>query len=267
LEDLSYTALLLTLPEEETLAEQLEVIDVDGIHRVREISRRQLAGELADDFLNCYHRHNRPGEGKQTDAGAIGRRRLKNVCLDYLATIPSEECQHLVQAQFEEATNMSDQLAALRALVHHHHPGKSQCLARFYHQWRNEALVVDKWFALQASDPSPGALERIKALLSHEDFDLGNPNRVRSLLGAFSRQNPIHFHAHDGSGYQLLGDYLIKLDRLNPQIAARLAQPLTCWRRYDPRRQARMREQLEKIRQTPELSRDLFEIVDKALHS
>ncbi len=265
LTDLSYTALLLTLPEEDALAETMEVIDVDGIHKVREGTRKTLAAELQPRFLSCYRLHHHPDEADDTSAQAIGHRRLKNVCLDYLAALGQEDIQQLALNQFNQAINMTDQLAALRAIVHHGYPARSQCLEHFYQQWRKEPLVLDKWFAIQATDPSPGALARISQLLSHPDFELTNPNRVRSVLGAFSRQNPVHFHNRDGSGYRLLADHLLQLDHINPQIAARLAQPLTNWRRYDSRRQALMRQQLQRIRQAPELSRDLFEIVDKAL--
>ncbi len=267
LPDLSFTALLLILPEEDTLAEALEVIDVEGIHRVREITRRKLALALEGRFLACYQTHHRPDEAHTTDARAIGRRRIKNVCLNYLATLDHDACRQIALEQFIRAGNMTDQLAALKAIVHHDHPAKSRCLEDFYRQWRQEPLVLNKWFAIQASDPSPDALARVGQLLAHPDFQLTNPNRVRSVLGAFSRQNPLHFHHRSGSGYRLLADYLLRLDRINPQIAARLAHPLTNWRRYDSRRQDLMRRQLERIHQAPELSRDLFEIVDKALHS
>ncbi len=265
--DLSFTALLLILPDEDALAEALEVIDVEGIHRIREITRRKLALALEGRFLACYRTHHRLDEAHATDAQAIGRRRLKNVCLNYLATLDHDTCRQIALEQFIRAGNMTDQLAALKAIVHHDHPAKSRCLEDFHRQWRQEPLVLDKWFAIQASDPSPGALARVGQLLAHPDFQLTNPNRVRSVLGTFSRQNPLHFHHRDGSGYRLLADYLLRLDRINPQIAARLAHPLANWRRYDSQRQNLMRRQLERIHQAPELSRDLFEIVDKALHS
>ncbi len=266
LPDLSYTALLLILPEEEALAEEMEVIDVDGIHRVREITRRKLAVVLADRFLACYRTHHRLDEACATHAQAIGRRQLKNICLLYLATLDHKHYRQIALDQFDQATNMTDQLAALEAIVHHDHPAKSRCLENFYRQWHQDPLVLDKWFAIQATDPSPGAIERIHRLLAHPDFELTNPNRTRSVLGAFSRQNRVYFHHRDGSGYRLLADYLLQLDRINPQIAARLAGPLTTWQRYDSQRQSHMRRQLERIQQAPELSRDLFEIVDKALH-
>lgn len=265
LEDLSYTALLLTLPEEDYLAEQMAVIDPDAIHRVREQAKRALAEALSEEFLACYFRHHRPEEAEDTSAAAIGRRRLKNTCLGYLACLGTETAQAQILEQFEQARNMTDQLAALKVIVHHDYPAHAQCLAKFYHRFQDEPLVIDKWFAIQASSPQPGALERVKALLAHPDFDLGNPNRVRAVLLAFARQNPVHFHRPDGAGYRLLTDYLLEIDRRNPQLAARLAQPLAAWRRYDPIRQQHMRSELERLLQTPALSKDLFEIASKAL--
>ncbi len=265
LEDLSYTALLLMLPEYDYLAEQMEIIDVDGIFQSRELTRQFIAQSLEKDFLACYQGHHCPEQAQRTDAHAIGQRRLKNACLSYLATLSTPAIQQLSLEQFHQARNMTDQLAALKAIVHHPHPEQTHCLEKFYRQWQEEALVIDKWFAIQASSPLPGALERVKALLAQRDFDLKNPNRVRAVLGVFSRQNPVHFHATDGSGYRLFTDYLLELDRINPQVAARLATPLASWQRYDPTRRQLMRAQLERIHQAPELSRDLFEIVDKAL--
>jgi aminopeptidase N len=262
LEDLSYTALLLTLPEEDFLAELLEVIDVDGIHRVRQAAQHALAQALSEEFSACYVRHHLPQEAYATSAAAIGRRRLKNTCLSYLGCLESARAQ--VLEQFHQARNMTDQLAALRIIVHSGYPEQSECLAKFYQQWQSEPLVLDKWFAVQASSPLPGAVDRIQKLLDHPDFDLGNPNRVRAVLGVFGRQNPVGFHARDGSGYRLLTDYLLELDRLNPQLAARLAQPLTAWQRYDPVRQHFMRAELQRLLNTP-LSRDLFEIASKTL--
>ncbi|BCX87941.1 aminopeptidase N [Methylomarinovum tepidoasis] len=264
LADRAYTALLLRLPEEDYLAEQMDVIDVDGIHRARETARRELAATLREDWLTCYHAHHRPEEWADTSTAAIGRRRLKNTCLAYLASLDDPASHDLALQQYRTARCMTDQLAALRAIVFDAHPAKAETLADFYERWRHEPLVIDKWFALQAADPSPGALERVRKLLAHPDFDLKNPNRVRAVLGVFARQNPVHFHARDGAGYQLLADWLLKLDRINPQVAARLAQPLTAWRRYDPQRVRRMQQALERLRQA-DISKDLFEIVTKAL--
>lgn len=265
LEDLAYTALLLTLPEEDYLAEQLEVIDVDGIHRVREAAKQALAQALSDEFWSCYLRHHRPEEAYATSSAAIGRRRLKNTCLEYLGCLGTDAVHAQVLSQFDQAQNMTDQLAALKVIVHTLHPEQLSCLEKFYRRWQKEPLVIDKWFALQAASPLPGALDRVKALLAHPDFDLHNPNRVRAVLGVFARQNPVHFHAPNGEGYRLLTDYLLELDRLNPQLAARLAQPLAAWQRYDSTRQQHMRAELERLIQTPTLSKDLFEIASKAL--
>ncbi|GAB4356403.1 MAG: aminopeptidase N [Methylohalobius crimeensis] len=266
-EDLSLSAQLMSLPDEDYLAEQMPVIDVDGIHQVREHARRTLAERLKDDFLAAYRDHHRPEEARDVSAGAIGRRRLKNVCLEYLACLEEDVSHDLTLNQFRQADNMTDQLTALRVIAHTSHPQQAECLEAFRYQWRDEPLVIDKWFTVQATSPLPGALARIESLLARPEFDLANPNRVRSALGAFTRRNPTHFHARDGGGYRVLAESLLELDRINPQVATRLAQPLSAWRRYDEARQARMRGQLERLYKTPGLSKDLFEIVDKALAS
>ncbi len=263
LEDLSHTALLLTLPKEDYLAEQLEVIDVDGIHRVRKAAQYALAQARRGEFSACYVRHHSPQEAYTTSSAAIGRRRLKNTCLSYLGCLDSARAQ--VLEQFHQAKNMTDQLAALRIIVHYGYPEQGECLEEFYQHWQSEPLVLDKWFAVQASSPLPGTADRIQKLLDHPDFDLRNPNRVRAVLEAFTRQNLVGFHAQDGSGYRLLADYLLELDPLNPQLAARLAQALVTWQRYDSVRQHLMRAELERLLNTPALSRDLFEIVSKSL--
>ena len=144
-------------------------------------------------------------------------------------------------------------------------PNARQALADFYARWRDDALVIDKWFALQATAQRPDALDAVSALLHHEAFTLANPNRVRSLIGAFAQGNPTGFHRADGAGYAFVADHVLALDKRNPQVASRLAQPFGRWRRYDPARQEHMRGQLERILATEGLSRDVYEIASKSL--
>ena len=160
---------------------------------------------------------------------------------------------------------MTDQMAALAVIVNNPHPAKQQCLAGFYHQWQAEALVIDKWFALQASSSMPDTFATVQALMQHPAFDLKNPNRVRSLIGAFSQSNPLHFHAANGQGYQFLADQIIALNTLNPQVASRMVGALTSWRRYDEGRQALMKAQLERIMTTEAISKDVYEVASKSL--
>ena len=263
-DDLSYFSLLLTLPSETYLAEQMTVIDVDAIHTAREFVLVSLAEQLQTQFKALYLENHREESG-QFDAGAIGRRRIKNVCLAYLGRLEQADIQQWAEQQFTAAKNMTDQIAALAVIVNSAHPAKATCLDSFYDQWQNEALVIDKWFSLQASSSNPDTFSVVQRLLQHPAFDLRNPNRVRSLIGAFSQANPLHFHAANGQGYQFLGDHIIALNTLNPQVASRMLNALTSWRRYDVGRQALMKTQLERIIATDAVSKDVYEVASKSL--
>jgi aminopeptidase N len=263
-DDLSYFSLLMTLPSELYLTEQMRVVNVEAIHHAREAVAKALAEQLRDPLESLYLRHHRDESGR-FDAGAIGRRRIKNTCLSYLARIDADWVQHWSLQQFNSAKNMTDQLAALTVIVNHPHPARQQCLDSFYRQWRHEALVIDKWFTTQAMSPMPGTYERVLDLLDHPAFDIGNPNRVRALIGAFSQSNPLHFHAADGQGYRFLADRIIELNSLNPQVASRMVGALTSWRRYDEKRQNLMKAQLERIISTEAISKDVYEVAVKSL--
>jgi aminopeptidase N len=263
-EDLSYLALLVTLPSESYLGELMAVIDVEAIHQARQQTRLALAEALREEWESLYHRHHR-NEPARFDAAAIGRRALKNVALAYLVELAEPVIDALCERQFHEARTMTDQLAALSVMVNSRHPGKADCLSAFYEQWREEALVIDKWFALQATSFMPGATAVVEKLLDHPAFDLCNPNRVRALVGAFSQANALHFHAADGGGYRFLGDRIIALDRINPQLAARLLSPFSHWRRYDESPRRLMKQQLERIIGTETISKDVYEVATKSL--
>ncbi|MDT8407558.1 MAG: aminopeptidase N [Methylococcales bacterium] len=262
--DLAYWAQLLTPPSETYLAELMPVVDVDGLHRIREARLTALAEHGQDGLLRLYQRYHQDADTAR-DAPAIGRRRLANICLQLLARLNQPEYAALATRHYQNAGNMTDQLAALTALVHHRLTGWEQALAHFQQTWRHEALVMDKWFRVQATSPQPETLATVTGLLTHADFDLGTPNRTRALLGAFSQANPSVFHSPDGQGYALLADHIMKLNRLNPQIAARLLKPLSQWQRYDASRQALMRQALSRILAEPDLSADVYEIVNKSL--
>ena len=263
-DDLSYFSLLLSLPSETYLAEQMQVVDVEAIHTAREFVLLTLAEQLQAPFKALYLENHREESGL-FDAGAIGRRRIKNTCLAYLGRLGQADSQQWSQQQFATSKNMTDQIAALAVVVNGSHPAKQQCLAGFYQQWQDEALVIDKWFALQASSPNPDTFANVQALMQHPAFDLKNPNRVRALIGAFSQANPLHFHAANGQGYQFLADQIIALNTLNPQVASRMLSALTSWRRYDPGRQALIKAQLERIMTTEAVSKDVYEVASKSL--
>jgi aminopeptidase N len=262
-DDLSYLSLLLTLPAEIYLAGQMEVIDVDAIHQAREFVQTQLATHLQSQFLSLYHiNHNNEGD---LNALAIGKRRIKNNCLNYLAKTETIENYQLITVQFEKATNMTDQIAALELMVNSQHPDKLVCLEAFYQQWKHEALVIDKWFALQASACLTDTFANVQTLSKHPAFDLKNPNRMRSLIGAFSQGNPVCYHAKNGEGYQFLANNVIALNAINPQVASRMVTALTQWKRFDKSRQQLMTKQLERIVKTEGISKDVYELVSKSL--
>jgi len=263
-QDLSYFALLLSLPTETYLAELMAVVDVVAIHTAREFVRRSLAEALQQPLQGLYLNNHRDESGK-FDAGAIGRRRIKNTCLSYLLSLDDLAIKNWAHQQFKTAKNMTDQIAALTVMVNHPHYARKQSLDDFYRQWQQEDLVIDKWFALQAASPSADTFATVQALMAHPAFDLKTPNRVRALIGAFSQANPLHFHAANGQGYQFLADQIIALNSLNPQVAARMMNALTQWRRFDVNRQVLMKAQLERIMTTEAISRDVYEVASKSL--
>ncbi|MEX2469193.1 MAG: aminopeptidase N [Pseudohongiellaceae bacterium] len=265
--DKAMVAHLLNPPTESFLIERADVADVEGIHAVREALLDHLGGEHKAAFAACYEANSSDGEFR-VDAGAMAERALKNLALYYLVRSGDAAWVERCYKQCRGATNMTDQLTALRYLVHSNAEAaaalREQALGEFYAQWRHEALVVDQWFMVQATAPLPDTLERVRELLSHPDFTLRNPNKVRSLIGAFCGQNHVGFHHRDGSGYEFLADQALALDKLNPQIAARLLTPLTRWRKFDNDRQRQMQVQLQRVKASPELSRDMFEVVEKS---
>ncbi len=263
-DDLSYFSLLLNLPAENYLAGQMTVIDVEAIHQAREFVMTGLAEQLQNQFLDLYQRYHQDESG-QFDAGAIGRRRIKNSCLAFLHKLEQPEVYRLAQEQFATAKNMTDQIAALAVIVESNSSAKADCLQSFYQQWQDEALVIDKWFALQASSSADDTFQTIQGLMQHPAFDLANPNRVRSSIGAFSQANQLHFHGANGQGYQFLADQVIALNSINPQVASRMVSALTQWKRYDENRQKLMKAELERIIDTADISKDVYEIANKSL--
>ena len=256
-------ARLLTLPDEDYLAELMPYADVDAIHIVRESVCRELA-EKFKPVLNKLFIENQEAIYK-FDSDSIAKRSIRNMCLAYLSRLNTEEARKLAVNQYYVANNMTDQMAALRALVHVECDEKAGMLKHFYETWQKDPLVIDKWFIVQATASLPGTLNQVEKLLKHEAFDITVPNRVRSLVGAFTQSNPVCFHESTGRGYRILTDVVMKLNAINPQIAARLVSPLIQWRRFDASRQRLMKAQLEHIAALPDLSRDVYEIVNRGL--
>ena len=261
--DPAFIAEALTLPGEATLAELMEVVDPEALHQARSSLARFLAGGLEADFARLY------GElatttTYQPDTVQVARRRLRNLCLGYLNELDSVDYRALARRQFDGSDNMTDQFAALSVLANASGEEGNAALAAFYERWQNEALVVDKWLAVQSSSRLPGTLARVERLTAHPAFDLKNPNKVYALIRTFGA-NHRHFHADDGAGYRFLAAQIATLDPINPQVAARLARCFDRWKRFDEEHQRHAKAALELLRQLPALSPDVFEVVDKAL--
>ncbi len=252
------------LPAEDYLGELMAVIDVDGIHAARQFTRKALAAQLEEQFRAVYDRLN-DGAAYENSASAMARRSLKNGCLSYLSELDGGD--KLAHGQFKACDNMTDSMAALAAVVYSVSPLAEELLQQFEQRWADEALVMDKWFSLQATQPGSNAAQRVEKLLDHPAFSLGNPNRVRSVVGAFAMSNPTGFHASSGAGYRWLADRVIELNRINPQVASRMAGAFNQLKRYDADRQALMTRELNRIAAIPELSGDVAEIVQKALRA
>jgi len=262
--DPALVAQTLTLPSESYLADQCDVVDVDAIHAAREHMRRALATRFAERFMAHYQRCKTTG-GYRFDAGHMARRSLKNLCLAYLMESAHPDARNTCVGQFEWADNMTDSLAALSILAQMDIPERRDALDAFYQRWKNDPLVVNKWFSIQAGSRLPDTLQQVHKLMQHPAFAITNPNNVRSVIGRFCQGNARRFHEATGEGYRFLTEQVMKLDRINPQIAARLVGAFSRWHRYDPTRQALMRGELEKLNRVEKLSKDVFEIVSKSL--
>ena len=265
--DYALRAEALTLPSETDLAEMVEYADPQAIHEVRQFLRKSIAQGLRLPLDSTYQ--NLQEQGANTDYAidpvSIGKRRLKNACLAYLGEINDPAIHEQCYQQFSQSQNMTDTLAALGILTNIDCPQREQALNDFEQSWQDNTLVMDKWFAIQATSSLPDTLDRVKDLMKHTLFSIKNPNKVRALIGAFATGNPVNFHKADGSGYQFHADRVLELDQLNPQVASRMVRALMNWRHYEAGRSGLMREQLERIKDVEGLSGDVFEIVMKAL--
>ena len=267
--DPALAAEAVSLPSESYVGDQMAIVDVDGIHAVRQQFRQTLTARLRPLWWDVYRQMQDASYVFTPEAKA--RRRLKNTALQYLmvedgaeAGGAAAEAAAACVAQFRQADNMTDRIVALGALVNSAAPEREAALQQFYDDWAGDALVIDKWFTLQALSIRPDTLEQVTALTRHPAFTLTNPNRLRSLVGAFS-MNQVRFHAASGGGYRYLADQVIAVDKLNPQTAARLVAPLGRWQRFDQSRASLMRRQLERILGVSGLSKDVYEMVSKSL--
>lgn len=264
--DKAFRADALALPGEEFLSEQRKPANPEAIHQIRKALRKRIGLGLLAEFDATY-RQNGSNAAFTPDATSAGQRALRATALAYLVASDKVEYADLAAEQYRTADNMTDQMAALSVLNHLDHPGRAEALADFEARFAKDGVVLDKWFALQAMSSRDDTLVRVKDLMSHPAFTMRNPNKVRSLVGAFAMANPRAFHAKDGSGYAFYADRLIELDDINPQVAARLCAPLGKWAKYDADRARLMKQALERVLAKPEISRDLYEIASKSIAS
>jgi aminopeptidase N len=265
--DRSFISQALTLPTEPELAilmSENAPIDPEAIHQVRQFVTRGIAETLRPDFEKVFMENQEKGP-YSLDPESVGRRSLKNLALAYLGRIDSPETSSFVSSQFKKAGNMTDEISAFSVLSFSDTKEWRTAVARFYDRWHSDVLVLDKWFSIQASAPQPGTLEQVKGLLTHPDFSIKNPNKVRSLIGTFCSGNPWNFHHPSGHGYEFLTDRILELNTLNPQVAARMSSGFNHWKRYEPIRRELMKAQLDRIMNAPNLSSNVYEIVSKAL--
>ena len=267
--DPSFKALLFALPGEDELAGEIasageRKADPDAIHAARTHVRISLAETLRAALTETYHAMATPG-AYDPCAEHAGKRALKNVALGLLTQLREDDALELAQSQYSGADNMTDRLPALTALVHVGAPGHEEALAQFYESWRDDSLVLGKWFGVQATTPLEDALDRVRLLTEHPAFEWRNPNKFRALIGAFAMGNTVNFHRKDGAGYRFLTDWLLKLDPVNPQTAAKIAGAFETWRRYDELRRDLICDQLERILGAEGLSKDVTEIVTRIL--
>lgn len=262
--DPALIAKMLSLPTENYLAAQMNNADVDAIHTAREFVKKALANNLKDEFTKIYQQYS-VSKAYKFNADDMAQRSLKNMCLSYLmATDDPMQTQYCLK-QMKQSDNMTDTIAGLVLLANKAGVEGEHALRAFYQQWQHDRLAVDKWLTVQAQSSLPDTLLRVKALMKHSAFNIKNPNNVRALIGQFSRNNPINFHAKDGAGYSFLAKQILVLNKLNPQVAARMLAAFNSWRQYDETRQGLIKQSLTEIANANGLSADVYEIVNKYL--
>jgi aminopeptidase N len=262
--DAGYLARALSLPMEKTVLERMDEMDPIAVSQARTALKRLLGQHFQAELLDAYHSNSTPGHYSPTP-GPSGKRALKNLALTYLISAQNTESIELAFKQFNHATNMTDRMAAFGALVHETQGSRtSDAITAFYENWQHDPLVIDKWFAVQASSPLAN-VEGMQGLMAHPAFTLRNPNRARSVIFQFCVANVRSLHAEDGSGYRYWADQVLALDVLNPEIAARLARAFDHWARFVPSIRDQMQRELKRVASHPNLSRNTLEIISKSL--
>jgi aminopeptidase N len=260
--DSAFKAETILPPSESMIGDRMEVVEPDAIHEAREQLRAAIGTELKGELANAQRGGGLSGEDLSADAK--GARRLRTVALNLLAAGDAANGAALAKAQFDSADNMTDRQGALMVLASLDAPEREAALKAFYDRYEGDALVIDKWFAVQASAQRSDTVQQVEELTRHAKFNVANPNRLRSVAGAFG-MNQWAFHDASGAGYRFLADLILKADKINPQVAARMVPPFGRWRRFEDKRAGLMRAELERMLATPGLSKDLYEQVSKSL--
>jgi aminopeptidase N len=260
--DKAFIAEAVLLPSENFVGDQMLIVDPEAIHKAREALRRDLGMTLEADWRAAYAASS--GNAFEYTSAAKALRRLRTVALSYIAASGADDGAKLAFGQFENADNMTDRQGALGVLANGGAPERVAALDIFYNRYRDDALVLDKWFTVQAFATREDTAAAVEELAQHPDFTIENPNRLRALVGAFGA-NQRAFHMASGRGYAFLADFILKADAINPQTAARLLPPLGRWRRFDEGRGTMMRAELERILAAPGLSKDVYEQASKSL--
>jgi len=261
----AYRAAFAVPPSELDIAQEIAAeVDPTAVHKARRDLRAALGHTLQGDLQKLYDAYAVQGD-YEPDPDSVGRRSLRNTALALLAAEETEDGVRRAQSHFDGADNMTDSMAALRILANLDRPERDKALETFYDRWKDEQLVLDKWFAIQAQSTASDTLDRVERLRGHPAFSIKNPNRVRALIGALAHGNPLHFHAPDGRGYEFVGESIMEIDGFNPMIAARLASAFSSWKMLEPGRRALAHQMLERIAGREGLSRDTSEVVGKML--
>jgi aminopeptidase N len=261
----AFVARALALPTESDVARELgRDVDPDAIFTVRNELRAAVGGALGPALRETYRRLSETAP-YSPDAASAGRRSLKNIALDLLAASGSSAAIAMAARQYSSADNMTDRMAAVTTLSLHPVRERQAAIDDFYRRYREDALVLDKWFALQAAIPEATTLDRVRELTSHPAFSLTNPNRVRALVWAFAQMNQTQFNRADGAGYAFVVDNVLALDPINPQVASRLMGVFKSWRALEPGRRAKAEAELRRVAATSSLSTDVRDIVDRSL--
>ncbi len=262
--DSALLAAILTLPGENEAAENFKIIDVDAVHGALLFLKHKFAENFSMEFREIIKRCSK-GDPFDLSGKAMGDRTLKNLALSYLGSLGTDEIAEMIYHRFRHAATMTDEIASLSILCNMDSEFTKHALEEFYLKWKSDPLVIDKWFEVQAGSILPDTFGKVKKLVSHPDFSLKNPNRIRSLIGVFAAQNPFNFHRSDGEGYRFTADIIMTLDQTNPMIAARIVSAFNNWKRYDGKRREKMQKELGNIMALPSISTDVYEIVSRAL--